>query len=120
MPVVDVLLVNDGSNQPAGLATAIAYAIGRAVSAPPGRVWVRLHLLPSGQYAENGEQVARELPVFVTILEARPPSGEALAARANAVTLAVAGAVSRTPECVHVEFAPPGSGRVAFGGKLVQ
>jgi phenylpyruvate tautomerase PptA (4-oxalocrotonate tautomerase family) len=119
MPVIDVLLVKEGPS-PAGLAPAIADAIGRAIDAPAGRVWVRLHFLPSEQYAENDGPIADELPVFVSILEARPPSGDALAARVKAVTLAVAGAVSRPVERVHVEFAPPGSGRVAFGGRPLE
>lgn len=121
MPIADVMIVSataaDGS--PAW-AQAVADAIGSALHAAPGRVWVRLQWLPASLYAENGPPPGvTELPVFVTLLHASPPSGAALAAEVQAVTGAIAAAVGRPAERVHIEYAPPGAGRVAFGGTLV-
>jgi hypothetical protein len=57
--------------------------------------------------------------VFVTILKREVREGAALDAEAQALTRAVAIAVGRPTDCVHVEFAPAAAGRLAFGGKLV-
>jgi phenylpyruvate tautomerase PptA (4-oxalocrotonate tautomerase family) len=121
MPIVDVLLVHREAAQALdGVASAIADELGRALGEPPARVWVRLHPLPSGRYAENQASVGDdELPVFVTLLLARPPAARARPAHASAVCHAVARATGRAPERVHVEYAPPGAGRIAFGGQLV-
>ena len=116
MPIVDVHCV--GASLPA--ADALADVIGDALHLPPGRVWVRLHPLPAEHYAENGGPLQGALPVFVTILHARPPSGAALKAEVAALTRAVAGVCGRPAERVHVEYAPAGAGRIAFGGRLVE
>lgn len=63
---------------------------------------------------------ATALPVFVTVLHAHMPDGDALAAEAQAITLAVAACLACPPECVHVQYAPEAAGRQAFGGRLVQ
>lgn len=121
MPIVDVLVVQ-GAEGAASLpsARALADALGRAFGAPPGRVWVRLATLAPDDYAENGVAAAdTPAPVFVTLLHARPPEGEARAIEAMAVATAVAQACARDVALVHVEYAPAGHGRVAFGGRLV-
>jgi phenylpyruvate tautomerase PptA (4-oxalocrotonate tautomerase family) len=121
MPIIDVLLVVSGEVEvPQGASQAIANAIGRALTAGPGRVWVRARALASADYAENENLLPQsELPVFVTVLHATPPEGHARAREVQAVTEAVAEALGRPVQSVHVEYAPPGRGRIAFGGKLV-
>lgn len=121
MPIVDVELVGDTTPGGAGGAAALADALGRVFQSPPGRTWVRLRRLDSGAYAENDVQLdAGELPVFVTVLQAQPPAGAALAEEVAAVTAAVAGCVGRPAERVHVRYLPPAAGRQAFGGRLVE
>lgn len=121
MPIVDVQLVcPHGSDDPPAPAQALADALGRVWASPPGRTWVRVQLLSSASYAENGAPVDEaELPAFVTVLHARPPHGDTLAAEVLAVTTAVAECLGRPIERVHVQYAPPGAGRQAFGGRLV-
>jgi phenylpyruvate tautomerase PptA (4-oxalocrotonate tautomerase family) len=122
MPIIDVeLVVGERATTRAGLAQRLADAAARVLDAPPGRVWVRLRELPAGNYAENAvDLAAADLPAFVTVLHAKPPTGPALAEEATALGIAVAGCLGVPPERVHVEYAPPGSGRVAFGGALVR
>lgn len=118
MPILDVTLVGD-ETPPPDLAQRLADAAGTALGAPPGRVWVRLHPMPAQHYAENGATQPDPLPVFVTLLHARPPEGSARTQELAQLTAAVAQAVGRPAERVHLEYAPAGAGRVGFGGVLV-
>jgi hypothetical protein len=122
MPIVDVQLVVPGTEGvPPGLAQAVADALGHMFASPPGRTWIRASTLPGGNYAENGSHpVQEDLPVFVTLLLAVPPQGEARATQAALITNAVALAVGRNRSNIHIEYAAPGKGRMAFGGVLVQ
>jgi phenylpyruvate tautomerase PptA (4-oxalocrotonate tautomerase family) len=121
MPIVDVELVCSSEQQAAQVsASALASALGAVFGSPPGRTWVRVRFLPSSAYAENEcELGAEQLPVFVTVLHAHGPVGEALASQVRQVTQAVASCLSRPPERVHVQYAPEAAGRQAFGGELV-
>lgn len=121
MPIVDVQVVaGAGENARTSLARELADAIGAALALPAGRVWVRLAWLPANDYAENGCELGEgEAPVFVTVLHADPPEGDARAAEARAIASAVAASVGRAVGWVHVEYAPAGRGRVAFGGVLL-
>jgi phenylpyruvate tautomerase PptA (4-oxalocrotonate tautomerase family) len=122
MPIIDVEIVGDaepatGSPSAATLADTLGGIFGTA----PGRTWVRLRGLPPSAYAENGIEItAAGLPVFVTVLHARPPEGDARAAEVLAVTRAVADWARRDPQRVHVQYAPAAAGRQAFGGTLVE
>lgn len=121
MPILDVELVQgDGAPPlPAALSQSLADAAGRTFGSAPGRTWVRLRTLAAAQYAENEATLAAgELPVFVTVLHAQPPRGDALAAEVAALTRALAACLGRAPDRVHLQYAPPGAGRLAFGGKL--
>ena len=121
MPIVDVEIVCEAA-QAAGKvsASALADALGQAFGGAPGQTWVRLRLLDRMAYAESGvSPVAGDGPVFVTVLHARLPEGAALQAELTAVTQAVARSVGRAADSVHVQYAPPGAGRQAFGGRLV-
>lgn len=121
MPIVDIEIVREpsvGGGAPS--ARALADALGKAFGCPSGQVWVRVHCLDVGSYAENGVDLTVEaLPVFVTVLHAHPPAGPLLAAELLAVTQAVAHCLARSPEYVHVQYAPQSAGRQAFGGRLV-
>lgn len=121
MPILEVeLIVDRGEELPTGLAPAIAAAAAHVFNSSPGRTWVRLRSLPAAHYAENGggpESGVR--PVFVAVLHARRPIGEALEAEVRDLTAAVAEACGRPAENVHLFYQPDGAGRVAFGGALV-
>jgi hypothetical protein len=63
---------------------------------------------------------ASDWPVFVTVLHQRPPQGAALQQEVMALTTAIATLMQRSPERVHVQYAPAAAGRQAFGGRLVE
>jgi len=122
MPIVDVeLVVAPDPAGTGGQARVLADALGRVFGTSPGRTWVKLRELPAAAYAENEtEHAPGGLPVFVTVLHARPPEGPARDAEVLAVTRAVAAWCDRPAELVHVQYAPPAAGRQAFGGTLVR
>lgn len=119
MPIVDVEIVSDRQEAlQAHVTQALADELGAAFGAAPGKVWVKVRLLPFAQYAENGGK--SPMPVFVTITASAPPSGDDLKDRITKVTDAVARITRRGRENIHVEFLPAARGRIAFGGKLVE
>jgi hypothetical protein len=121
MPIVDVELVCAAAES-ASLpnAASLASALGRTFGTPPGRTWIRMRTLDATCYAENDAPIPEgDLPVFVTILHARPPSGTALQAEVTAITHAVAAWAGRSSTRVHVTYAPAAAGRQSFGGQLV-
>ena len=123
MPIIDVEMVLEdaAAAPPSTLARALADAIGRTLGSAPGCTWVRLRSLPAAHYAENDALLgADEWPVFVTVLHAHPPTGDALAAEAAALTAVTARTIGCPPARVHVQYAPPGAGRQAFGGHFVE
>jgi hypothetical protein len=118
MPIVDVEIVGGEAGRLA--AQPLADALGAAFSSPPGRTWLRLRFLAADAYAENGGASAPDPgPVFVTVLHAHPPQGDALGAELAAIGAAVAEWCGRPPERVHVQYGAAGAGRQAFGGRLV-
>jgi phenylpyruvate tautomerase PptA (4-oxalocrotonate tautomerase family) len=121
MPLIDVCpVVSPSCKLPDDAAQILADTISQVLNAEPGRVWVRLAEVPDGKYAENGATVeGNDLPVFVQVLHADWPTQDARAQEAAALSVAVATCLNRQSERVHVEYAPPGRGRIAFGGKLV-
>lgn len=121
MPIIDIELVGESETEFAkASAQTLADALGHVLCSELGRIWVRLRFLNSISYAENLSMLDRaDLPTFVTVLQAHPPVGDALAAEVMAITMAVAQCLARAPERVHVQYAPPAAGRQAFGGKLV-
>lgn len=120
MPIVDVKIVAPArATLPESTAKALAEALAAVFQAPEGRVWVRVEQLAADLYAENGP-AKHPHPVFVTVVHADLPPREALAAQAVALCNAVSGCLGREPQHVHVEYSPPGRGRVAFGGNLLQ
>jgi phenylpyruvate tautomerase PptA (4-oxalocrotonate tautomerase family) len=120
MPIVDIQWVVSDGKLPDGLTGRLADSLGDIFGAEPGRVWVRLSALPADCYAENGISPGQmPMPAFVRITHADPLPRESLASQAHAVAVAVGLCLARPSELVHVEFAPPGRGRMAFGGKLL-
>jgi hypothetical protein len=121
MPVVDVEVVcSVREREQLQSASELANALGRTFGTSAGQTWVRLRVLDTSCYAENDAQLSvSELPVFVTVLHAHPPTGPALATEARSVTQCVAACLGRALAQIHVQYAPAGAGRQAFGGKLV-
>ena len=121
MPIVDVQpVLPRGSQVPDGSAARLADALGAALGCGPATLWLRLRPLPADGYAENGPSARpADLPVFVTVLQARPKRGAELQAEALLVAETVAATLAMPRTRVHVEYAPPGAGRIAFGGTLV-
>lgn len=120
MPIVDIQIVAAPDTElPGALAAQLADALGTVFQAGPGRVWVRLQRLAESGYAENAT-TERVRPVFVRVLHADLPAPAALAAQAAAVAAAVAACLPCAASQVHVEYAPAGRGRMAFGGQLLQ
>lgn len=119
MPIVDVELVGE-ADVSAEATQRLADALGTALSSRSGGTWVRVRVLSPACYAENDGAPDDVLPVFVTVLERKRPSGPALADRVAAVTRAVADATGRHPEHVHVLYDADAAGRLAFGGRLVE
>jgi hypothetical protein len=119
MPIVDAcIVIQEGEAAPSDAAKAIANAIAATLGAAPGRVWVRLQLLPHSLYAENGDGVD-PCPVFLRVLHADPKQVEELEQEAGKLAQAVGTCLGRSSELVHIEYAPSGRGRVAFGGRLL-
>ena len=121
MPIVDVRpVVSASQHLPADSAQVIADSVAHVLSADAGRVWVRIIELAKDSYAENREIIDdNDLPVFVRVLHSDWPEEGARVQEAKALAEAVAASLGRQVERVHIEYAPPGRGRIAFGGKLV-
>lgn len=122
MPIIDIELVCETQAEfSKASARALADALGSALGTAPARTWVRMRYLDASAYAENGVHLSSaELPVFVTLLHAHPPTGQALATELATLTATIANCLNRPSERVHVQYAPAASGRQAFGGRLVQ
>lgn len=121
MPILEVEIVClPEEGLPAGLASEIANRAGVIFGSPEGGTWVRLRRLEANNYAENGvSQADTPQPVFVRVLKAVVPSGEALVSEVARLTQVIASACGRPVENVHLIYEPQGTGRVAFGGKVV-
>jgi len=122
MPIIDIRYVDAPRAQGrVPSAQELADALGRALGSAPGRTWVRLDALPRAHYAENGVELDDgALPLFVTVLLAHLPDPDARASQLAAITASVAACFGRPTDRVHVEYAPPGAGRMAFGGHWVE
>ena len=109
----------DGQAVSDGIAARLADAAGGVFAAPPGTTWVRLRPLARSCYAENG-MVEPEgwNAIFVTVIKAHVPSGEALEKEVRALTEAVARICGREQQQVHVLYEPAAAGRIAFGGRI--
>jgi phenylpyruvate tautomerase PptA (4-oxalocrotonate tautomerase family) len=121
MPIVDIqLALRPGEKIAAGLAQSIANELGTVLHVHSGSLWVRLHELAPGNYAENSTLGETPAPVFVTWLENERPSGVALTTRITTITTTIARLTARAPEHVHLLFEASARGRIAFGGELLE
>jgi len=120
MPILNVeVIVAMGESVPREAAAAIADAAGAVMHSPKGRMWVRLRVLPLDHYAENGGGPDPGIrPVFVHVIRASIPPASELEREASSLAAAIATALDRPVENVHVLYEPPAAGRAAFGGKL--
>jgi phenylpyruvate tautomerase PptA (4-oxalocrotonate tautomerase family) len=122
--VLEVELIGEvASETRRGLAARIAEGVAEVLGARPQSVWVRLRYTPLADYAENGasgESGQTPLPVFVTLIKRAWADGDEMKREASALAAAVGAACHRPAEEVHLFYEPPGRGRVAFGGKLVE
>lgn len=121
MPILDVeIVVEDATKLDEGLAAKIADMAAGVYGSVPNQVWVKLRPIPIPFYSENGGgPIADSLPVFVSILKVSL-IGIDLKAEAIRMTNGIAHLCQRPPENVHVIYEPPATGRVVFGGKLVE
>ena len=121
MPILDIEIVASDSNDrlPANLTQSLADEATQVFREPQGRVWVKVRVIPSAHYAENGGKPADMYPVFVTVLKSRAPERGALEDEIAKLTQVIAKVLDRPEANVHIFYQPDGAGRVAFGGKLV-
>ena len=122
MPIVTVELVADPDRplEP-GLTQLLADSVGSVLNSPSGQTWIRLRSCRRDEYAENNAPVAAdELPVFVTLLQRKPPAGAQLRSEVAELTRVIAQVIGRPSSCVHIEYAPAAAGRMSFGGELVE
>ena len=110
MPILHVEIVGDSRAFPKDLAQRIADAAGLGLNSRPQGTWVKLQFLDARAYAENGGANAVH-PIFVTLLKAELPAGEALRNQAMSLARAIAQTVDHPVENVHVIFEPAGKGR---------
>ena len=120
MPILDIDLVGDGAPPPEGLARELADAAGQVFGSEPNGTWVRLRSLSPSEYAENGDAYLDAHPVLVTVIKGDVGTPDELASEAAALASAIGAVTGRATEHVHIIYEPPGRGRVAFGGELLQ
>jgi phenylpyruvate tautomerase PptA (4-oxalocrotonate tautomerase family) len=122
MPILDIEIVasDSTSSLPADLTQSLADATAQVFDVGPGRVWVKIRVIPPAHYAENGGLPEGMQPVFVTVLESKVPKGSELADKIAQLTEVIARVLNRPETNVHIFYEPDGAGRVAFGGKLVE
>jgi phenylpyruvate tautomerase PptA (4-oxalocrotonate tautomerase family) len=120
MPIIDIEAIGGEQHAvPNQVLRKTADALGDALGMAPGKVWLRLRVLPKEAYAESGTDAERTPEaVFVRVLRSRVPQGPDLEREIVAVTKVVANCLGKPEVNVHVEYAPPGLGRIAFGGRL--
>lgn len=117
MPIVDIEFVGPDHATPQEYADALGDLFGGS----SGTTWVRLRTLDRVSYAENGGPIPDEAqPVFVTVLHRLRPKGDELATFCETIAGRVSALSGRPIENIHLEFAEPAAGRVAFGGRLIE
>jgi phenylpyruvate tautomerase PptA (4-oxalocrotonate tautomerase family) len=121
MPVLTLTVILAAQERlPENTAATVAHAAARVFNSEPGQTWVRLNCLSSWQYAEDGDESGETAkPVFVSVLKARADGEAQRRAEAARLSAAIANALGRPADLVHILYEPPALGRVAFGGKLL-
>ncbi len=124
MPIVDVEVVTGAADpEVIGKETLqlLADELGSLFGSDPGGTWVRLRSIDQNAYAENRAVIGSDArPTFVNILRAELPEHAALRREMIKVAEIVARRLDRPQENVHVLYAPGASGRIGFGGALLE
>lgn len=121
MPIIDVeIVLQQNESLREDLASKIANKLGEIFNSSHGTTWVKTHGLPVAQYAENGMTQIEFFPIFVKVIKSKLGNEKDLQNEAEQITNAVASICGRPPSNVHIIYELEGSGRVAFGGKLVR
>jgi phenylpyruvate tautomerase PptA (4-oxalocrotonate tautomerase family) len=121
MPILDVEIVGKiPTTNEEQLAQRLANVAGEVLKSNRSGTWVKVRFLNPEDYAENGGAPEGVAPVFVRIIQKIQPPPEQLRKQADALSSAVATVCDRQAENVHIIYEPPGRGRIAFGGKLVE
>lgn len=120
MPIVDVrVVVAENAPLSERIAQHLADAFAHELDAPVGHVWVRVEEIAQRHYAESGVSLSSaELPVFVSVLLYDGLTDDARSVHARRLAVATSDVLGRPVERVHIEYAAPARGRVAFGGRL--
>lgn len=120
MPIIEIeIVLKPNEILRDKMASEFADRLGEIFGSPKGGTWVKLYSLPESQYAENGGKEEGAYPVFVSVLKSKLPTHEDMQFEVERIASAVAQICERPPTLVHVIYEPEGSGRVAFGGKLI-
>jgi len=119
MPIVDIeIILRENEIIPAHLTSNLADELGRIFNSPPNSTWVKVRNLSKNQYAENDDASKEVFPVFVKIVKSKIIKTE-IQKEAELIAVAVGNICERPVENVHIIYEPVGSGRVAFGGNLI-
>ena len=120
MPIVEVeIVLKPNEVVQDSTAAELADQLGQIFASPKGGTWIKLYQLAENNYAENGGRDDNIYPVFVSVLKAKLPLQDEMQIEVEKITSAVSKIFDRPPTLVHVIYAPQGSGRVAFGGRIV-
>lgn len=112
MEIVDIDHMSEGNTQ------RLVDEIGEILGSDPGHTWLCVIPVAGSHYAENLRPSAavNHRPVFVTI--EREGRSRNMRAEARGIAAAVAAILGRKAENVHVKYAEPLAGRMAYGGDL--
>lgn len=120
MPILNVeIITRPDEHIRSDLARELADRTGKIFGSSPGNTWVKVYLLSGENYAENDGMPGDVYPVFVSVLRAKLPSPDLLQNEVAELTSSVAQVCDRPKENIHMIYLPEGTGRVAFGGRLL-
>jgi len=120
MPIIEIeIVLKPNETLQDKFVVELADELGEIFDSPKSGTWVKLYELSEKQYAENGGKEEGVFPVFVSIIKSNIPSHEEMQVEAEKITNAVAKICERPSTLVHIIYEPAGSGRIAFGGKLI-
>lgn len=119
MPILTIEVVGE-LERATGAAGRAADAAAAVLEVEAGRCWVKLKLLPREQYAENGGAEEGISPVFVSLILAQAPQADSCRLQCQQLATALATALDRPAENIHILYQPDAKGRIAFGGRLVE